>query len=146
VCSSDLPSVDADVIPIGSITPMSARGVWHVAAGIRRLPAWRHFLDILEGAPVQVRTKLLTHSGHGSVSILLANTPHTDNASVEAARVTIRRITGALALGRKQLGPTAACPVCDTRGSARESMKQHAVRCPARGARVFMHTWLIFVL
>ncbi len=71
------PTVDTDVIPIGPLSPMSARGVRHVAASIRRLTDLRHFLDILEGAPDQVRTKLLIHSGHD----------------------TIRRITGAQAIG-----------------------------------------------
>ena len=66
-----LPStVDTDVIPIGFLSPMSARGVRHVAVGIRHLTYWRHFLAILEEAPDQVRTKLLTHSVHGNVSVL----------------------------------------------------------------------------
>ena len=61
------PTVDTDVIPIGSLSPMSARGVRHVAAGIWRLTYWRQFLDTLEGAPDHVRNKILTHSGNGSV-------------------------------------------------------------------------------
>ena len=61
---------------------MSARGVRHVTIGIRRLTEWHHFLDIMEGGPDQVRTKLLTHySGHGNVSVLLADTPHADNVT-----------------------------------------------------------------
>jgi len=49
--SKDLPpTVDTDDIPIGPLSPMSARGVRHVAASIRRLTDWRHFLGILVGA------------------------------------------------------------------------------------------------
>ena len=138
--SKDLPpTVDTDVIQAGPLSPMSARGVRHVVAGIRRLADWRHFLGILEGAHDQVRTKLLTYSGHDNVSALLAVTPHANNVSVEVARVTIKRHTGAPVLERKQLGPIAACPVCNTRGNAPESLEQHAVRCPTGGARAFMH-------
>ena len=92
-------------------------GIEHITTGIRRLHDWRHFLDILDGAPNQVRTKLLTHYGHDSVSILLADIPHANNVSAEAARITIRRITGAPALGHRQLGRTSTCPVCDTKGT-----------------------------
>jgi len=87
------------------------------------------FIDILGTSPDQVRTKLLTHSGHDSVSVLHTDTPHASNVSAEAARVMIRRVTGAPALGHQQCGPVAACHVCDTRGSAKESMEQHAIRC-----------------
>ncbi len=31
------PSVDTDVLPLGPLSPGSARGVKHIAAGIRRL-------------------------------------------------------------------------------------------------------------
>ncbi len=68
------------------------------------------------------------------------------DVSAEAAWATIRRLTGAPALGHRQCGPTAACPVCDTRGSAKESLEQHAVRCPAEGAPAYMHAGLITTL
>jgi len=68
------------------------------------------------------------------------------NVSAETARVTIRRVTAAPALGRRQCEPREACPVCDTRGNAPESLEQHAVRCPAGGARAFMHDGLISTL
>ena len=77
------------------------------------------------------------------VSVLLADKPHSDNVSVEVARDTIERITGDLALGRKQLGPNA---VCDTRGNAPESLEQQAVRCPAGGVRDFMYAGLISIM
>ncbi len=100
--AKELPqTVDTDVIPLGRLSPGSTRGVKHVVAGIRRLTDWRRFLDILGASPDQVRTKLLTHSGHGSVSVLHSDTLHANNVSVEAARVTIRRVTGAPALGRR---------------------------------------------
>ena len=106
----------------------------------------RHFLDILEGTPDQVRTKLLTHSGHDSVSVLLADIPHANNVLAEAAHITIRRVTEALTLGHHQLGPASACPVCDTRGNAPESLEQGLIRCTAGGARAFIHAGLITCL
>ena len=116
---------------LGLLSHGSARGVKYIVAGIRRISHWRHFLDILGSSPDQIRTKLLTHFGHGGVSFLLADTPHANNVSAEAARVTIRRATGAPALGHRQCGPTTTCHVCDTRGNELESLEQHAVRCPA---------------
>ena len=80
-------------------------------------------MDILGAAPKHTRAKLLTHFGHGSVSVLLADTPHAKNVSPEAPRVTIQRVTGAPALGHQQCGASAACPVCDTRGNAPESLE-----------------------
>jgi hypothetical protein len=112
------PTVDTDVLPLGPPMFGSARGVKHIAAGIRRLSDWRRFFDIMVAAPEHTRAKLLTHSGHGSVLVLIADTPHAQNVSSEAARIMIRRITGAPALGRRQCGASAACPVCDTRGFA----------------------------
>ena len=141
-----LPTVDTDVLPTCPISPGSARGVKHIAASMRRLFDWRRFMDLLGSSPDQVRTKLLTHYGHGSVSVLLAYIPHAKNVSAEASRVTIRRVTGAPALGRRQCGPRDVCFVCDTRGNAPESLEQHAVRCPAGGARAFMHDGLISTL
>ncbi len=87
------PTVDTDVMPLGLLSHGGARGVKHIAAGIRRLSVSRHFLEILKGAPDQVRTKLLTHYGHGNVSVLLADIPRANNVSAEAARITIRRVT-----------------------------------------------------
>jgi len=75
VSKEQAPTVDTDVIPPGRLPPGSTRGVKHVAAGIRRLSDYRRFLDILGASPDQVRTKLLTHSGHGRVSVLHTNTP-----------------------------------------------------------------------
>ena len=140
------PTMDTDVLPPGLLSPGSARGVIHIAAGIRRLSEWRRFLDILGAAPDHTRAKLLTHYGHDNVSVLLTNTPHAKNASPKVARVTIRRITGAPALGHHQCEASDACPVCDTRGNAPGSLEQHAARCPARGARAFMHAGLISTL
>ena len=93
--------------------------------------------------PDKVRTELLTQFGHGRVSVLHTNSPHANNVSGEAARVTIRGVIGASALGHRQCGPTAACPVCDIRGNAKESLEQHAIRCPLVGARAFMYAKLI---
>ena len=141
------PIVEADVLPPGPLTHGSGGGVRHIAMGIRKLFDWRRFLDILGVAPEHTRAKLLTHYGHDSVSVFLEDTPHANNVSAEAARVTIRRVTGAPpALGHKQCGTSATSHVCDTRGNAPEALEQHAVRCPAVGARAFMHVVLISTL
>jgi hypothetical protein len=87
-----MPTIDMEVVPLGVLSPGSSRGVKHVAAGIRRLTDWRHFLN-------------LTHSGHGIVSDLHTDTPRASNVSAEAARVTIRRLIRAPALGHRQCGP-----------------------------------------
>ena len=69
--AKELPqTVETEVVPLGCLSPGSTRGIKHVASGLRRLMDWRKFLDILSASPAQVRTKLLTHSGHGSVSVL----------------------------------------------------------------------------
>jgi hypothetical protein len=96
------PTVDTDVLPPGPLTHGSGGGVRHIAMGIRKLSSWRRFLDILGVAPEHTRAKLLTHSEHDNVSILLINTPHANNVSAEAARVMIRRVMGAPALGLQQ--------------------------------------------
>ena len=139
-------AVDPDVIPLDCLSPGSTRGIKHVAADLRRLTDWRRFLDILGAFLAQVCSKLLTHSGHGSVSFLHSDIHHVSNVSAEAACVTIRRVTGAPTLGRRQRGPSDACPMCDTRGNAPKSREQHAVRCPACGASAYMHAWLISTL
>ena len=138
--------VKTGIIPPASLSPGSTKGVMHIAAKIRRLVDWRHLMDILATAPDQVRTKLLIHHGHGNVSVLLADTPPSRNIYAEAARVTIRRILGAAALGNDQLGSCAACPLCDTRGGASESLEKHVVRYPDRGAKTYMHAGLIACL
>ena len=98
--NKELPqAADTDVLSPSPLSPRCARGVKRIAVGIGRLTDWRHFLDNLKGAPDHVRTKLLTHSSHGSVSVLLAKIPHAINVSAEAARNTIRRLTEAPALG-----------------------------------------------
>jgi hypothetical protein len=146
--AKDLPStVDTDGLPAGPISPGSARGVKHIAVGMRRLSDRRQFLDLLGSSPDQVRIKLLTHSGRGNVSVLLADTPHAKKyVSTEAARVTIRQVTGVPSLGRRQCVPREACSGCDTRGNAPESLEQHAIRCLAKGVRAFIHVGLISTL
>ena len=70
--SKDLPQkIDTDVLPPGPLSHGGARGIEHIATRIWRLAVWRHFFDILEGAPNNIRTKLLAHFGHGSVFAFL---------------------------------------------------------------------------
>jgi hypothetical protein len=66
-----------------TLIPKEHTGVRYIAAGMRRLTHWHHFLDILNAAPDHVRTKLPTHYGHGNISVLLADTPHANNVSAD---------------------------------------------------------------
>ena len=117
------PTVDTDVLPLGPLSPGGPRtgGKPHCCGNTSPLR-----LAILPQSPSVVPRsgthQPLTHSGHGNVSVLHSDIPHANNVSAEAARVTIRRVTGAQTLGHRQSRPTSTCPVCDTRGNAQESL------------------------
>jgi hypothetical protein len=53
-------------------TPKEVR---FIASSIRKLANWRDFFCFLTSAPIHNKPKLLTHNGHGSVSILLSDIP-----------------------------------------------------------------------
>ena len=108
------------------------RGFKQIAAGLRRLAfadEWRSFLDIYHNSPQSEQTKMLTHSGHGSVTALKLNTTQAKFNKVvspQCARVMIRRITGSAALlGKEQLDTAAVCKQCDHPGSP-ESLERHS--------------------
>ena len=144
----DIPyTINPDVLPPLLEAAGKLKGFRYIAAGIRKLVNWRDFFDTYNSAPQAEKIKLLSHAGHGSVSVLLANTPRTRNVSAQAVRVTIRRVTGSAALGSDRLQPGTTCKVCDLPASADpEALERHSVRCPNGGQRHFMHSGLVMVL
>jgi hypothetical protein len=76
------------------------KGVRFIAARIRKWTKWRNFVDLHSRTLARDQPKLLTHAGHGSVTILQSSRPLGNQASSEIARTTIRRITDAHSLGR----------------------------------------------
>ena len=58
-------------------------------------------------------------------------------------RITIRRITGPLALGKKQVGPTRTCQVCDSPVISPELLERHSRRCALGGGNAFMHAGMV---
>ena len=128
--NQDLPdTIDCEVLPPLEQAVAKPRGYKHVAAGHRRLTEWRSFLDIYHTSSPAEQTKMLTHSGHGSVTALKPNITQTKDVSPQCARVMIRRITGSAALGKDQLDVGgAACPQCDHPAGSPESLERHSVR------------------
>ena len=123
------------------------RGFKQIAAGLCRLAEWRSFLDIYHNSPRSEQTKMLTHSGHGSVTALKLNTTQAKAVSLQCARVMIRRITGSAALGKEQLDTAAVCKQCDhPAGSPAESLERHSTRCANGGQRHYMHAGLVALI
>ena len=122
------------------------RGFKQIAAGLRRLAEWRSFLDIYHNSPQSEQTKMLTHSGHGSVTALKLNTTQAKAVSPQCARVMIRRITGSAALGKEQLDTAAVCKQCDHPAGSPESLERHSTRCANGGQRHYMHAGLVALI
>ena len=66
----DLPdTINCEVLPPLEQAAGKPRGYKSIAAGLRRLAEWRSFLDLIHSnSSPSEQTKMLTHSGHGSVS------------------------------------------------------------------------------
>ena len=145
--SQDLtPTLQLEVIPPLSQAAAAPKGVRFVASGLRKLTEWRAFLSLQASSSSENKPKLLTHSGHGSVSILHSDIPPSRAVSALTARMTIRRITGAPCLGRERITSSTRCPQCGLTASTDESLERHVVRCPNGGMRHIMHYGLVQVL
>ena len=146
--SQDLgPTLQLEVTPPLSQAAAAPKGVRFVASGLRKLTEWRSFFTLLCTSSPTNKPKLLTHTGHGSVSILHSDIPHGRVSSALTARMTIRRITGAPTLGRERLTPSSTrCPQCGLSATAEESLERHVVRCPNGGMRHKMHSGLVQVI
>jgi hypothetical protein len=62
-----------EVIPQLFEVASAPKEVKFIASCIRKLAVWRAFFFLLESALISTKPKLLTHYGHGSVSILLTD-------------------------------------------------------------------------
>jgi hypothetical protein len=70
-----IPILDIDVTLALTEAVQAPKGVRYVAPGLRRMQGWRSFLSLLADAPPSSQPKLLSYSGHGSVSIMISDTP-----------------------------------------------------------------------
>jgi hypothetical protein len=145
--SHDLcPTLQLDVTPPLSQAVVAPKGVRFVASGLRKLTEWRSFFTLHGSSSSENKPKLLTHSGHGNVSILHSDIPPGRADSALTARMPIRRIIGAPSLGRERLASFTRCPQCGLSASAVESLERNVVRCPNGGMRHMMHYGLVQVL
>ena len=77
------PALDVDVTPVLTDAP---KGVRFVSDGLRRSHDWRTFLSALADAPLSTQPKLLSHSSHGIVAILVSDIPLDRSVSPPLAR------------------------------------------------------------
>ena len=92
----DLPStIDVDDLPKLQDSTAAPKGVRYIAARIRKMTKYRYFSALHSRTPTRDQPKLLTHDGHGSVTLLQSDKPLVQLTSAEIARTTSKRITGA---------------------------------------------------
>jgi hypothetical protein len=143
----DLPNtIDDEQLPELHASTAAPKGVRYIAARIRKMRDWRIFFTLHNRTPARDQPKLLTHAGHGSVTMLQSDTPLGQRVSAEIARTTIRRITGAQSLGRHHLTALKHCPQCGVQAGEEESLERHVVQCPNGGMRHLFHAWLVGVI
>jgi len=141
------PTLDLNITPALAEASRAPKGVRFVAAGLRRLQDWRSFTRMHANVPISAQPKLLSHSGHGSVTVLASDIPLGRRTSTPLARMTIRRICGAPALGDIPPGlRSPSCPQCGLPAGSPEALERHVARCPNGGARHLMHHGLIKTL
>ncbi len=123
------------------------KGGRFVAANIMRQIEWSHFFTLHSRAKAHHhQPKLLTHSGHGSVTIQQSDTPLGTMATAGTACATIWRITRAQCLGRHRFTTLQHCPQCGIVAGAYESLERHVVRYPNGGMRYLMHFGLVKII
>jgi len=71
-----LPTIHTDVTPPLRTAAEAPKGVRFVAAGLRKLSEWRAIFTLIASAPDSTKSKLLTHSGDGNVTIIHYDIPH----------------------------------------------------------------------
>jgi len=136
----NLPStIDDEELPELHASTSPPKGVKYIAARVRKMRDWRIFFTLHNRTPTRDPPKLLTHAGHGGVTLLQSGIPLGHHASAEIARTTIRRITGAQSLGRHRSTTMRHCPQCGVQAGEEESLERHVVRCPNGGMRHLFH-------
>jgi hypothetical protein len=128
----DLPStIDDEDLPKLHESTAAPKGIRYIAARVRKMTDWRKFFTLHNKTPAGDQPKLLTHAGHGSVTLLQSDTPLGRQASAEIARTTIRRIIGAQSLGRHSLTTMRHCPRCGV--PARDGKALESSDAPTEG-------------
>jgi len=90
------PTFHTDVTPRPlDVAAAAPRGVRFVATALRKLAEWRAFFRLLLAVPLSTQPKLLTHSNHGSVTIMHSNIPPDRAVSSSTTKAAIIRITRA---------------------------------------------------
>jgi hypothetical protein len=106
------PTIETEVVPDLLESVAAPKGVRFIAAKIRKITEWQHFFHLHARVDAKDKPKLLTYSGHESVSILQSDIPLHQITSAATARTTIMRITRAHCLGRHRLTSLKHCPQC----------------------------------
>ena len=114
-----------------------------MSASIGHLVMWRLFFDVYNSASsTTLKIKLLTHSGHGSVSCLSSDIPDVYECSASVARViTLRRISGS-----RQLTSANSCRDCYLSSAEPESLERHSVTCAFGIFRHLIHNGIVLQL
>jgi hypothetical protein len=87
------PTIEEEVVFRPSKSTTAPKGIRFIAARVRKWTEWRHFFTLHGDAPARDQPKLLTHSGHRSVTLLQSDNPLGQKVSADIARATIKRIT-----------------------------------------------------
>jgi len=70
-----LATIEDQALPELHESTAAPKGIRFIAAKLRKLTEWRHFFDLHQRTPAKDQPKLLTHAGHGSVTVLLSDKP-----------------------------------------------------------------------
>ena len=69
------PTIETDAVLELVQSVAAPKGVRFVAAKVKKITEWRNFFKLHAETKIENYSKLLTHSGHGSVTTLLSATP-----------------------------------------------------------------------
>ena len=141
-----LPSKCTEVTPHLVEAAAAPKGVKFIATNIRKIADLRAFFCFLSSAPISTKPKLLTHSSHGSVSIMFSDMPFSSAIFAPTARATIKRIGGAPYLGMHCLSPSIRYPQCGLTKGTSEFLERHSLRFPNGGVRHMTRAALVGVL
>eukprot|EP00873_Tetraselmis_striata_P019349 jgi/Tetstr1/439613/TSEL_028037.t1 len=137
---ASLPHCPSCKLTLGELPSLNSaideeKGLRKVAAVLSHTRQWRVFFDLYRTATLPERIRLLSQSGHGSVTYLTSDTPAAYAVEPEPYRVALRKCCGIAALGDSPLGLEDSCPHCDlSPGATDEALERHIVRCPRAGA------------
>ena len=70
-----------DFPSLAAAATAGAGGIKGLSSVLGHLVHWRKFFDIYNSSPETDKVRLLTHSGHGSVSYLLSDIPRVAECS-----------------------------------------------------------------